>query len=1178
MKKKCKNVTSLFLRSNSKILLIMRLTTIFTFLMVFSTVANTYSQIKKFNLNVSDYAVNDVLSEIEDNSEFIFIYETGTIDPKLKKTINIKEETIDKVLDLLFEGTEVVYKIEGRQVLLYKKGSGLVSNPFFSNSMQQQKQEDKIITGKIIEEGGLGLPGASVVIKGTTKGTITDVDGNFTLKIPSDDVILEIRFVGYVTQEIPYKGQSVINITLEQDLTGIDEVVVTAFGISKEAKSLGYAAQKVKGEEFSEARETNIASSLAGRVAGVQVTNIATGAGGSSRVVIRGNSSIAGNDAPLYVVDGIPIDNQNLDPAQYKGGVDYGDGISDINPDDVESMTVLKGPNAAALYGARAANGVILITTKSGKSRKGLGITINSNVTVDNIATAPTFQDKFATGYWSAFATKGTSIIDGVEYPILNNRAYQSWGPAIEGQLVVDWQDPTKVLKLVAQPADNVRNFFQNGYTATNTISFSGGDEKTTMRVSISDLRNKGIIPGSTFNRQSINFRGNTKITDKITIDAKVNYVHHEANNRPNVSASAANVVSPLLNIPRFIDFNRMKNYKDENGNPLNFSPKYENPYWTINEIKNEDERDRIIGFVSLKYDLTDWFSVQARSGTDFYTDERFSRKSKGTRSARTGSVSNYTWHVKENNSDILLFFNKDFSNNLSGTLTLGASHMRASREVTGARGVNLRTPGLYHISNAGEIIPRYAKVEREMNSVFAAGQLAYKDYLFLDVTGRNDWSSVLGMNNYSFFYPSATASFVFTDAFKIDSKTLTFGKVRLGYAEVGNDSNPYLTSFGYVGLTQTVNGRGQAEIQSRIPNPDLKNELTQSYEFGGDIRLFENRVGLDFTYYNSSTKNQILPVNISSATGFSTMVINAGEITNKGFELLVNATPVKLKNSLQWDVTFNFAKNKSKVVSLADGIETHEMSRDRWGTIEARAGEDFGNIVGFAYKRNEDGVKLLDAYGRYQRDGSNVKILGNIQPDWIAGLTNRFSFKGFTLSSLIDFKIGGELLSGTKYILAARGTGRFTAENIWKNDEGLWVGIADGVMENDYYVDDGSGNQVLHLAAGEKSDIELARLNLYGRWTRNDIIEEFVLDASYIMLREVNLSYALPRSILKKTPLASAKFSLVGRNLFYIKEHMQGIGITPEAAFSSASGAQGSESYTLPSTRSFGLNINLGF
>ncbi|NOY96063.1 MAG: TonB-dependent receptor plug domain-containing protein, partial [Chlorobi bacterium] len=329
----------------------MRLTTIFTFLMVFSTVANTYSQIKKFNLNVSDYAVNDVLSEIEDNSEFIFIYETGTIDPKLKKTINIKEETIDKVLDLLFEGTEVVYKIEGRQVLLYKKGSGLVSNPFFSNSMQQQKQEDKIITGKIIDEGGLGLPGASVVIKGTTKGTITDVDGNFTLKIPSDDVILEIRFVGYVTQEIPYKGQSVINITLEQDLTGIDEVVVTAFGISKEAKSLGYSAQQVKGEEFSEARETNIANSLAGRVAGVQVTNIATGAGGSSRVVIRGNSSIAGNDAPLYVVDGIPIDNQNLDPAQYKGGVDYGDGISDINPDDVESMTVLKGPNAAALYG-----------------------------------------------------------------------------------------------------------------------------------------------------------------------------------------------------------------------------------------------------------------------------------------------------------------------------------------------------------------------------------------------------------------------------------------------------------------------------------------------------------------------------------------------------------------------------------------------------------------------------------------------------------------------------------------------------------------------------------------------------------------------------------------------------------------------------------------------------------
>ncbi|MDL5512528.1 SusC/RagA family TonB-linked outer membrane protein [Arenibacter sp. M-2] len=1037
------------------------------------------------------------------------------------------------------------------------------------------------VSGTVTEANGGPLPGVNVLEQGTTNGVQTDFDGNYTINVSTGSTLV-FSYLGMKTQTVVVGSSTTVNLSMEEDSSQLDEVVVTALGIKRETRALGYAAQEVKGEEFTEARETNIANSLAGKVAGVQVTNIATGAGGSSRVVIRGNSSISGNDAPLYVIDGVPIDNQNLDPADYAGGgVDYGDGISGINPDDVESMTVLKGPNAAALYGARAANGVILITTKSGSSRKGLGISLNSNVTMDEVATVPTFQNRFGIGYdYTSFNGGGSTIIDGVEYEVIlpnEGSTIMSWGPLLEGQLVADWADPTKVMSMIPYP-DNVRNFFQTGYTATNTIALNGGNDKANMRLSISDLKNEGNIPGSTFNRQTVNFRGMAKITDQLSIDAKVNYIHHKGSQRPGVSASSSNIMSALIQLPRHVDMEKARNYKDENGNPLFYTTRFENPYWTINEIRNEDERDRIIGLVSLRYDMTDWLSVQGRTGIDFYTDERFNRSAIGSRSARTGLVSNYTWHVKERNSDILLLSKKDFSNSFSGSLTLGASQLVSSREVTGAKGTNLRAPGLYHISNANEVTPRYEKVERQMNSVFAAGQIAYKNYLFLDGTARNDWSSVLGRNNYSFFYPSVATSFVFTDAFGLKSKALTFGKLRAGYSEVGNDSNPYLTTTGYTSSTQTINGQGMAQIQNRIPNPDLKNELTQAVEFGADIRLFNNRIGVDVTYYNSSTNNQILPVNISDATGFGTMVINAGEITNEGIELLINTTPIKISNSFKWDLIFNYAKNKSKVVSLVDGIEAHQMGQDRWGTIEARPGEDFGNIVSFAYKRNEKGEKLLDNFGRYQRDGTEVKVLGNIQPDWVGGLTNRFSYKGFTLNTLIDIKMGGELLSGTKYIQAARGTGVFTDQNLFQNSEGEWVGIADGVMENDYYIDDGNGNQVLHLSAGEKSDIELSRLDLTGRWTRNDILEEFVLDASYISLREVSLAYDFPKSLLKKSVFSSAKISLVGRNLWYIEEHMQGIGITPEAAFSSQSSTQGSESYTLPSTRSFGVNLNLGF
>ena len=1118
--------------------------------------------------------ITEAFESIEAQTNLRINYEEKDIDSSIMVSHAYGKSTVEEVLLNISKLSNLRFKRVNQNINVLK---GRKQHKVIEEVGYQLPGID--ISGKITDENNQGLPGASILVKGTVNGTISDSDGNYQLNVP-EGAILIISYVGYVSQEVVISSNKTvidIQMVLDADLLELEEVVVTAFGLKREKKALGYAAQELQGEGFTEAREANIANSLAGKVAGVQVTNIPNGAGGSSRVVIRGNSSISGNDAPLYVVDGIPIDNQNTDPATFNtGGVDYGDGISGINPDDVETLTVLKGPNAAALYGSRAANGVILITTKSGSARKGLGIEINSNVTIDKIATLPTFQNKFAIGFDPNLPFSGTTIIDGVEYGIINGQQWRSFGPALEGQIVADWKDPTKTMAMVAQPEDNIEDFFDTGITTTNTIAFTGGNEKANMRFSISDLRNEGVIPNSSYNRQTLNFRGSVKITDKLSVDSKVNYIHHTGHNRPQAGASSSNVMAYLLQMARHIDLDDLKDYQDENGDPVNYTTRIENPYWTINEVLNEDERDRIIGFVTLKYDMNDWLSIQARTGTDFYTDQRFTRSAIGSRSARTGQLSNYTWHVKENNSDILLMAQKNLSSDFALSVTLGASHLYTGREVTGARGVGLRSAGLYHITNANEVTPRYEKVERALNSVFGTAQIAYKNYLFLDVTGRNDWSSVLGMNNYSFFYPSVAASFAFTDAFDINSNVLTFGKLRAGYAEVGNGSNPYLTAIGYVSSTETINGQGQAEVQGRLPNPNLKNELSKSYEFGANLIFFDDRASIDFTYYNSSTENQILPVNISSAAGYSTMVINAGEITNEGIELLFNVTPVKLQNSLQWDLTFNFAKNRSKVVSLVDGVETHQMSRDRWGTIEARPGEDFGNIVGFYYKRNEKGEKLLDDFGRYQRDENNTKILGNIQPDWIGGINNRISYKGLALSALIDIKMGGEILSGTKFFQAARGTGRFTTDGIYQNENGLWVGIADGVMENDYYVEDENGDQVLHLAAGEKSDIELPRHNLTGRIASANIIEEFVLDASYIMLREVILEFAFPRSIVDKTPFSNVKISAVGRNLFYLDERMQGLGITPESAFNTTSGSQGSESYTAPSTRSIGFNLKL--
>jgi TonB-linked SusC/RagA family outer membrane protein len=1015
------------------------------------------------------------------------------------------------------------------------------------------------VTGTVTDGDNQVLPGTTVLVKGTTTGTTSDVKGNYSLEIPDNAQALVFSFTGFTSQEIQLNGRSQIDVKLLPDANQLSEVVVTAFGIEREKKALGYSVQVVDGGKLTEARESNVANSLKGKVAGLHVNPSSGGPGGSSYVMIRGNSSLTGNGQPLYVVDGVPIDNQTLDGARVDSGRDYGDGINNINPDDIENVSVLKGPAAASIYGARGSNGVIVITTKKGSRGKGIGVDVNSNITMEKPNVIPTQQNVWGGGYSGNYGSFGSKTVDGVAYSTWPSWLADSWGGKMDGRLIIidRWPEAGPV-PYVGQPSDNIKDFFRTGVTATNTVGVSGGAGVVTYRASVSDMHNKGIIPNTKFERQTVNLRLSADVSPKLFLDGKINYVRQKATNRPQINSYSQNPMTALNLLPRFMSLDRLKTYKKEDGTMTRVNGSL-NPYWTVNELTGYDTRDRVIGFIAAKYRFTNWLSLQARSGTDFYTDIRYEQINQYT-TGENGRVTNTQFFVKEGNSDLLLSANGKLSNKISGMLSLGANHLNRSQEVVGNTGTNLNVPGLYYIGNTRNVTPRQYIVGKQMNSVYFTGQLAYENYLFVDVTGRNDWSSTLGTKNQSFFYPSVASSFVFSDVAKWGKEFLSYGKLRASYAEAGNDASPYQTKAGYtVTSSVTYNDQPFANIRTNIPLTDLKNELTRSYEFGTELRFFQNRMSLDFTYYNSSTVNQILPVEISATTGYDTRLINAGEIRNRGYEIFLSGQPVKAK-SFSWDISLNFSNNKSKVVSLAPNITTLTLMDPGYGaSIQARAGEAFGNIVGYRFLRNENGDKLLTSEGKYQR-AADLEILGKIQPDYLAGLTNTFTYKALSLSALIDVRKGGQILSYSKLNQMAKGTGKFTEvrENL----------VADGVIET------GAGEYT-------KSTIIIPAEDYYagsGPW--NNIGETQVIDADYVALREVTFGYNF-KSLFKDSKFfKSARISVVGRNLFYFYRAAQfkEMGISPETAFSTAAAAQGYESVAMPTTRSIGFNLSFSF
>ncbi|WP_235297082.1 SusC/RagA family TonB-linked outer membrane protein [Portibacter marinus] len=1020
-------------------------------------------------------------------------------------------------------------------------------------------QAQQTVTGTVTGTDGFPLIGANVTEKGTTNGTVTDLDGNFSLQV-QDGATIVVSLIGFEAAEYSVAGQTNFDITLEEGVA-LDEVVVTALGITRDKKALGYSVTEVDGGDFTEARENNVINSLAGKVAGVNVTSAATGPGGSSRVIIRGNTALDpnANNQPLYVVDGVPINNDNLGSAGMWGGTDLGDGISNINPDDIETMTVLKGASATALYGSRGQNGVILITTKKGSKRKGLGVEYNGNFV------AETPLDYYTDRQFQYGSGSNGQIAETQDQALAWTRS--SWGRRMEGQQVIQFDGSTAPY---SSNRDNFQSIYNSGGTFTNTVAFNAGADNVSFRASMSDMRSNGLFENVSLDRNTVTARGNANLGDKITVDVKANYINQRAKNRPALSDTPHNP-GHLTALASSVDVDLLRNYIGENGEyiPYSTSAFRVNPYWGVYNQFNGDTRDRLIGHVSATYHIIDGLSLQAKYGTDWSTTRRQTWDGIGTpHLSGPGRINEAEWRIREQNPRILLNFDRDINSNFSLNLNVGGEQWIRDFERLSQNGNDFIIPGLRTIGNTKNQSLGYGFSGKQVNSLFGAASIGYKGFLYLDLTARNDWSSTLPSDNRSYFYPSVSTSLILSDVVDIDPNIISFAKLRASFAEVGGDTDPYRLALTYGINGQPVDGNPKGSIaQGQIPNQNLKPTSTNSYEFGGDFRFINNRVGLDVAYYNTITSNQIIAVGISPTSGYGSVVVNAGEIRNSGVELLLNADVISNYKGLRWNSSFNFARNYNEVSALDEEGKLNAIrlgtSRQRNTFIEARLGQPYGSIVGYAWARDDSGEKIHDENG-LPVASDTLSILGNGIPDWTGGWTNTFSFKGFSLSTLIDIRWGGEIHSMTN--LAGYSSG--THVNTLEGREG-WIAsedarIAAGVEPADWTPTGGL----------ERNGVFVNPETYFGR-IASDISEEFIYSADQIRLRQMTFTYTVGREVMDRIPFTGLSISLVGRNLGFI--HKKIPNVDPESNYNNGN-AQGLEYSSIPVTRSFGLNVNAKF
>lgn len=1074
----------------------------------------------------------------------------------------------------------------------------------------------RTITGTVTHaDDGSIIPGATIRVQGTTLGTVTDLDGKYEISVPDEATTMIFSFVGMVTQEVAIEG-TVINVALEADMMDIQGVVVTALGISREKKALGYAVQNVDGEALSKARDNNPLGQLAGKVAGVQISGSSGNMGGSNRILIRGANSVTGENQPLFVIDGVPMDNSNfnsVDTERGGGGIDYGNMMNDINPDDIESMSILKGPSAAALYGSRGANGVIMITTKKGpKGKKGIGVSVNTGVAFETVGLLPTYQTSYGGGYGFSEVE-----IDGQTRLVPDYHVDESWGPKYEGQSVVhwhniaDWEDAGKPAGGLTEspwvtPENDVDAFFETGVTYTNNIALTGADDNGSFRLSYTNMTSDGYMPNSSMDKNTVNFSGTQNLGKKLHANAVVTYVRTEATGRAYTGYDDNNVMQKFTQWgQRQLDMEQLQNYEFLDGtqrtwnrlgwdNPL---PNYSNnPYWTVYKNFTTDSRDRVFGNVGLMYDITDFLKLKGTIYNDFYTFRNSERIA--IHSQETPFYSEGLRQFQELNYEAMLMFDKQLNEDFSLKVNAGAnvrttSYFRNIAETSG--GLNIANEP-FRLSNSVDpiVIDDYNRV-KQVNSLFANASIGWKYLLYLDVTGRNDWSSTLPSDNWSYFYPSVTGTFVFSELAGLqDADWLSFGKVRAGWASVGNDTDPYNLIETYTNYAPNFNGVPRYSVPNSLPNPELLPERTNSWEVGTEMSFLDNRLGIDFTYYNMVTNDLITSIDITAATGYTSQWINAGKMANDGIELMLSGTPVRNSN-FEWNIAFNFAKNNNELLELHEDIENYRLVNGPFKvTVNASVGQPYGVLMGSDFIYDDNGNKLVNTSGRWQKTSSVNEVLGSVMPNYNLGIINNFKIFGLDLGCVIDIQNGGSYFS-TSYMWGMYSG--MLEETVWcdyyedldvtplhpelEDIRAYGDDDQNGVILNGVYGYWDSENEVAVYTDAEGNVVDSPVANetaipdwLFGAdyYYRPDAQEVF--DASYIKLRELTLGYTLPKKMTG--PINNLRIAAYGRNLMIWG--LDNPHFDPESAITGSGNIQGIEGAALPSMRNFGINLSFNF
>lgn len=1158
------------MKSNKHLLKETMLKAAFGALIAMAPIGESKAQV---TLKTPNTTLEVVIKKIQKQMNLRFFYD-DSLAKVMVNNIDVKDEKVQNVLNQLLKGKGISFKVEDNVVYLRKENA-----PVAKEKATDSKRK---ITGKVLDEAQQPMIGVTVAVKGSTTRAVTDIDGNYQLQTSETAPVLQFSYLGYKTKEVKASGKDAITTTMDVDSKALDEVVVTALGIKRDKKMLGYSVQDIKSDALNTTGDPSVVGALSGKVAGLQMNTASTGLGGSTKITIRGNSSLTDNNQPLWIVDGVPFSDNNTSNASAYGGYDRGGTSLDINPDDIESISVLKGPNAAALYGSRAGNGVILVTTKKGANKSGFGVSYNGNFTWSSVSQAIKMQNRFGQGSNGTvnYKRNASGDIEGLNGEL-------SFGPELDGHEEYNWYGTKSPYQYTG---DKLRDYFKTGFSQFHTVALGNNSEKGHYRLSIGYNDNKGLFKNETLDKLSIDLNAGTVVNKYLSLDGKISLSHMKACNRPLLGLNGE--VAQLLLIPGNVSLRSLEeNQSSETQIHRNwFGPNqhYSNPYYVRHRYKNSDERWRAFGYYGANINLLDNLKLNAKYSFDYYrTRLQTSDLSLADQAITTGTS---TWQEKittdgmqrgeenhfEHNIQMLLLGNNQLTPKLRVDYSLGGNVMYQKYELFQGGVQNMLNKDVWVYNTGGKLVSGGDNgFNRAMYSVFASAQLAYSEYLSLDLTARNDWSSTLPKGQNSFFYPSASISFMFSDFMKSIDKPLpswvTFAKIRTSLAQVGKDPSPY--NLYNTRKFEFESGIRKPVVNTIKMNDMLKPEIKTSYELGLDMKFLNNRLGFDFTYYYSVTRNQSMLVD--AAAPWSQQWVNAGKILNRGVEMMVYTTPIQTKD-LTFNLNMNFAHNRSIVKELAPGVQRIYFNGDN--NMPVRVGAVVGGKLGDIYannlmKRNDAGQVIVNAQGLPQPATGNGNLeqyllsnpIGNIQPDLLMSVTPSLTFKGISLTAMFDMRFGGSIMSVSEGMATSVGTSERTLN---RGEYKEISGVKDYYMVVPGVKEDGSINDIPVSAQAYYSTIGIYK-------SQKGYAEEFIHSASYIKLKELSLGYSFPQRMLKKTPFTALKLLFVARNLCFLMKHTPG---NPDGGYDTTMFSQALDFAAVPYTRTFGFSINVGF